>query len=143
YGFDAFLKYHIFSGLQVSGDIAYTFAQNKTFDEPLAQVAPLLAHIGLKWEKFKYWINFRTRISAKQNRYSPSFNETETPGYTIFDFRAGVKPLKNLSIGVAVMNITDKAYYNHLNFSYKNSDENAGKIFEPGRSFSTYVKYKF
>ncbi len=143
YGFDAFLKYHIFSGLQVSGDIAYTFAQNKTFDEPLAQVAPLLAHIGLKWEKSKYWINFRTRISAKQNRYSPSFNETETPGYTIFDFRAGVKPLKNLSIGVAVMNITDKAYYNHLNFSYKNSDENAGKIFEPGRSFSTYVKYKF
>ncbi len=143
YGFDAFLKYNIIEHLQFTTDFAYTYAQNTTFDEPLAQVGPLSGHIGIKWEKEKYWVDFRTRLTSKQSRFSTSFNESETAGYTLLDLRLGIKPIKNLTIGVSALNLLDKAYYTHLNFSYSNSDENAGKIFEPGRSFSTYAKYKF
>jgi len=143
YGFDAHLKYDFCHGLSLNGDISYTLAQNITFDEPLAQIAPLTGHLELKWEKSKYWLDLRSLLEAKQNRYSDSFGETETPGYYIFDLRAGIKPLKGLSIGFAALNILDKAYYNHLNFSYKNSDQNQGRVFELGRSFSTFVKYKF
>jgi len=143
YGFDAFFKYEIFKGLSLNSDIAYTYAQNTTFDEPLAQVAPMSGHMDLKWERKKYWLDTRMLFVAKQNRYSTSFDENETPGYSILDFRAGIKPMNGLSIGFAALNILNKAYYNHLNFSYKNSDKNQGRIFEPGRSFSAYVKYKF
>ncbi len=142
YGFEGFFKYNITSNLLFSSDFAYTYAQNTTYKEPLAQIAPLVSHIGVKWEKSAYWLDLRTRIVGTQDRYSKSFDESETPGFSILDFRAGVKVLKGLTIGGAALNILDKAYYNHLNFSYINSDKNQGRILEPGRNFSVYVKYK-
>lgn len=143
YGIDFFLKYHILEGLDFTSDIAFTKAFNETFDEPLAQVAPMSAHIGLKYEVKKYWLDLRTEYVAAQDQFSKSFNETETPSHTTLDFRTGIKPFKNLTIGGAVLNIFDETYYNHLNFSFKNADELKGKVFEAGRSFSLFAKYKF
>lgn len=144
YGFDAFFNYKILNYLEFKSDIAITKAYNNTLNEPLAQVAPMEAHIGLKYEKEKYWIDLRSQFVAKQTDFSPSFNETETPGYNTFDIRLGYKPTENFSIGGAILNIFDTAYYNHLNFSFKNSDElNGRKIHEVGRNFSMYAKYNF
>jgi iron complex outermembrane receptor protein len=143
YGFEAFVKYNIIKALQFSSDIAYTVAENTTFREPLAQIAPMTVHVGLKWEKSNYWLDLRTRIVSKQDRFSKTYDETETPGYSILDFRAGIKLFNSLTIGGAALNIFDKAYYNHLNFGYNNSDKNEGRILETGRNFSVYMKYKF
>ena len=144
YGFDAFFDYEIIENLEFKTDISLTKAYNETFDEPLAQIAPISAHIGLKYEKENYWIDLRSQLVSKQADYSPSFNETETPGYNTFDIRLGYKPTEKLSIGASVMNLFDTAYYNHLNFAFINSDENNGMhIYETGRNFSVYAKYKF
>ncbi len=145
-GFDAFFNYKITSDLEFLSDIAYTKATNETYDEPLAQVAPLSAHLGLKFEKKSYWIDLRTQFVAEQDQLSASFKETvPTPGYTTFDIRLGVEPIKNLKLGAAALNIFDEAYYDHLNFTFKNTVDNVvgGRIFEPGRSFSIYAKYIF
>ncbi|MGB5321777.1 MAG: TonB-dependent receptor, partial [Lutimonas sp.] len=72
-----------------------------------------------------------------------SFGETVTPGFATFDLSAGFKPFKNFSVGGAVLNIFDVAYYEHLNFAYRNSNTNNGRIFEPGRNFTLYVNYSF
>ena len=142
YGFDAFFNYKITNELTFKSDIALTKAYNETFDEPLAQISPMSTHLGLKYEKENYWIDLRSEIISKQPDFSPSFNETETPGYNTFDLRLGYKPTKKLSLGVSVLNIFDTAYYNHLNFAYKNADENNGMhIYEVGRNFSVYAKY--
>ena len=69
--------------------------------------------------------------------------EQETPGFGTLDLRVGFEPYKGLSIGAALLNIFDKTYYEHLNFSYSNSNILSGKIYEPGRNFTTYIKYKF
>jgi len=144
YGFDAFFNYNIIEHLSFKSDIAYTKAYNETFDEPLAQVAPMSGHLGLKYETDTYWIDMRSELVAKQADFSTTFNESETPGHTTFDLRVGYKPMKGLSVGGAILNITDEAYYNHLNFSFKNSDElNGRKIHEVGRNFSLYIKYDF
>jgi len=144
YGFDAFMAYQLNDNWLFKGDIAFTKAYNTTLDEPLAQVAPPSAHIEIKYEKPKYWADFRSEFVATQKDYAPSFLETETPGHTKLDLRLGWKPYKGLSVGGAVLNITDEAYYNHLNFGFVNADENNGRrIYEPGRSFSVFVKYKF
>jgi len=144
YGFDLFLNYQIVENLKFTSDLAYTIAENETFNEPLAQVAPMSTHLGLKYEKEKYWLDVRTEIIAEQADFSPSFNETKTPGHTTMDFRLGYKPLTGLTFGGAVLNMFDESYYNHLNFSYTNADEyNGRRIYEPGRSFSIYAKYKF
>ncbi|HIP48543.1 MAG TPA: TonB-dependent receptor [Lutibacter sp.] len=144
YGFDAFFNYNIIEHLSFKSDIAYTKAYNETFDEPLAQVAPMSGHLGLKYETEEYWIDLRSELVATQSDFSTAFNEYETPGHTSFDLRLGYKPMEGLSIGGAVLNIFDKAYYNHLNFSFANADEfNGRKIYEVGRNFSLYIKYDF
>ncbi len=144
YGTDVFYSYNIMDELLFKTDLALTKAYNETLDEPLAQVAPLMTHFILKYETEKYWADFRSEMVATQKDYAPSFNETETPGHTTFDLRVGYKPNKHLTLGAAVLNLTDEAYYNHLNFAFKNADElNGQRIYEPGRSFSVYLKYKF
>lgn len=143
FGFEAFFNYNFYKNLFFTSDIAYTSAYNKTFNEHLAQIAPLRINLGLKYDNKKYWGELRSEFVFDQNQVSQTFNETATPGYIILDLRAGFVPVKNLSIGGAVLNLLDKAYYNHLNFSYTNADLNAGEVFEAGRSFSIFAQYKF
>ena len=142
-GFELFFNYHLTSSLSFLSDLSYTYGENKDFDEPLPQITPLTAHLSLNYDKEKYWFNFKSRLVDNQDRISETFKETETPGFATFDFSAGFKPLKGLTVGAAVLNIFDKAYYEHLNFSYKNSNILSGRIYEPGRNFTIYLNYNF
>lgn len=145
-GFDAYFNYKINSNFEFVSDIAYTKATNETFDEPLAQIAPLSTQIGLKYNKKNYWIDLRTRFVAKQDQLATSFGETEfTPSYNTTDLRLGIEPVKDLKLGAAMLNIFDTAYYNHTNFSFINTVDNVvgERIYEPGRSFSIFAKYGF
>ncbi len=69
--------------------------------------------------------------------------EQATGDFVTFDFSVAVKPIKNLTLGASVLNIFDKAYTEHLNFSYINSNVLSGRIFEPGRNFTVRASYKF
>jgi iron complex outermembrane receptor protein len=56
----------------------------------------------------------------------------------------GLKPIKNTTLGIAVVNVLDKSYNNHLNFSFTNqTDFGRTPITEPGRNFSAFLQYKF
>ncbi|MEN8125239.1 MAG: TonB-dependent receptor [Bacteroidota bacterium] len=142
-GFEMFFNYHITSEFSFLSDLSYTYGQNKDFDEPLPQVTPLTAHLSLNYDKEKYWFNLKSRLVAEQDRISETFKEKQTPGFALFDFSAGFKPIKGFTVGAAVLNIFDTAYYEHLNFSYKNSDLLSGRIYEPGRNFTIYLNYSF
>lgn len=145
-GFDAFFNYKILSSLEFLSDLAYTKATNETFDEPLAQIAPFSAHLGLKFEKEIYWINLSTKFVGKQDQLATSFGETVvTPGYNTIDLRLGVEPVKGFKLGAAALNLLDTAYYNHLNFTFKNTVDNVmgDRVYETGRSFSFFAKYSF
>ena len=133
----------IMESLIFTSDFSYTYAQNKDLDEPLAQIPPFMSILGLKFEKSNYFLAFQSRIVSKQDRISDSFMEQESPGFSTFDLRVGYEPISKLSIGAAVLNIFDEAYYEHLNYSYTNSNVLSGRIYEPGRSFTTYIKYSF
>ena len=142
-GFEFYFNYHATTNLSFNTDVSYTYAQNKAFNEPLPQIQPLTANVNTIYEKKNYWFIFNSHFVARQDRIANSFAEKESPSYALFDFSAGIKPTKNLSLGASILNIFDKAYYDHLNFSYKNADALNGKIYEPGRNFTFYVKYSF
>ena len=142
-GFEAFFNYYLTTHIILETDISYTYGQNEDFDEPLPQITPLTGHIGIKYDQQQYWINLKSRLADSQNRVAESFGEEETPGFTTFDISGGFVPFNGLSIGAAVLNIFDKAYYEHLNFSYNGSDMLNGRIYEPGRNFTLYVTYNF
>ncbi len=142
-GVEFTFNYKASDKLTFTSDVSYTQAENKDFNEPLAHIPPFMANIGAIFQKNKFWLALNSRLVAKQSRISESFMEQETPGFGTLDLRAGFEPYKGLSIGAAVLNIFDKTYYEHLNFSYSNSNILSGKIYEPGRNFTTYIKYKF
>lgn len=142
-GFEFYFNYHFTESLSFLSDVAYTYGQNKDLDEPLPQIVPLTSHLSLNFEKKKYWVNFRSRLVAEQDRIAASFGETVTPGFATLDLSGGYKPFTDFTIGAAILNIFDTAYYEHLNFAYRNSNTNAGRIYEPGRNFTIYINYSF
>ncbi len=142
-GFEFNMDYKASQNLSFTSSISYTNGENKDINEPLPQIPPFMAILSAKYENNKFWIALNTRLVAKQNRISNSFMETETPGFGTMDLRAGFEPIHNLTVGFAALNIFDKAYYEHLNYSFKGSNTLSGKILEPGRNFTTYIKYKF
>ncbi|WP_456377407.1 TonB-dependent receptor domain-containing protein [Lutibacter sp.] len=142
-GVEFTFNYKATDKLTFTSDLSYTQAENKDINEPLAHIPPFMANLGAKFQDNKFWMALNARLVAEQSRISDSFMEQETPGFGTLDFRIGVEPYKGLSIGAAVLNIFDKTYYEHLNFSYSNSNILSGKIYEPGRNFTTYIKYKF
>ena len=140
-GFEFYWNYKMSENLKFTSDISYTYAQNRELDEPLPQITPLTAHAALNFEKEKYWFNLNSRFVASQHRISTSFVEQATGDFVTFDFSVAVKPIKNLTLGASVLNIFDKAYTEHLNFSYINSNVLSGRIFEPGRNFTVRASY--
>jgi len=142
-GFELSFNINIIEQLKFTSDFSYTYAQNKDFDEPLPQIPPFTTILGLKFEERNYFFAVNSRIVAKQDRISETFMEQESPSFTTVDFRAGYEPIAGLSFGAAVLNMFDVAYYEHLNYAYKNSNINSGRIYEPGRNFTVFVKYKF
>jgi iron complex outermembrane receptor protein len=75
---------------------------------------------------------------------SESFGEVVTPGYETLDLRFGAKPFKDFSVGIAVLNVFDEAYNNHLNFSFNNqADFGRVPINDPGRNITVFLQKKF
>lgn len=142
-GFEFTFNFKATDKLLFTSNISYTQAENKDINEPLAHIPPFMAILGAKYETDIFWVALNIRFVGDQNRISESFMEQETPGFGTTDLRIGLQPYKGFSIGAAVLNVFDKAYYEHLNFSFKNSDFLSGRILEPGRNFTAYVKYKF
>jgi len=142
-GVEFTFNYKATDKLIFTSDLSYTQAENNDIDEPLAHIPPFMANLGVKFEDDKFWVALNSRLVGAQNKVSETFMEQETPGFGTLDLRIGVEPYKGLSIGAAVLNVFDKTYYEHLNFSYTNSNILSGKIYEPGRNFTTYIKYKF
>jgi iron complex outermembrane receptor protein len=131
YGFEAFVDWKIQENLSFNTNVSYTKARNLTLKEPLAQVFPMAIRNELKFEKPKYWLSLRTEIVSKQNDFAPSFAETATSGYEVFDVRFGYKPLKTY-IRRSNFKYFDEGYYSHLNFFVQNADMNNGyRIHEP------------
>jgi len=124
--------------------LAYVYAKNKDLNESLPLVPPLTTRFKLQFEKEKFWVNVNYTITSKQDDIALSFGEQTTPGYEVMDVRLGVIPIKNVTLGLAVLNVFDKTYNNHLNFSFNNQAEfGTVPINDPGRNLTAFAQFKF
>ncbi len=143
-GFEAEASIDFASYFNFNTALSYVYAKNTDLDESLPLTPPLVTRLGLGFEKQIYWASLDYTITSKQDNIALSFGEQETAGYETLDLRLGAKPFKDLSIGIAVLNVFDETYNNHLNFSFKNqADFESVAINDPGRNFSLFVQYGF
>lgn len=143
-GFEVATKLNLYQDYFVKAEVAYVKTKNEDFNESLPLNPPFTSKISLGVNKEKYWANAQYNMVSKQTNIAPSFGETETDGYQILDLKFGIKPLEKFTVGVACLNVFDKNYINHLNFSYRNqANLPMAPITEPGRNFTAFVQYKF
>lgn len=141
-GFEAGVNVNFLKNFTYSIGAAYTYAQNTSWDEPLSEIPPFTVNTFLAYKNKKIDTRLHARIASKQDRISESFNESETPGFSVFDFYFTCHPWKFLDVNVAVTNIFDVNYVEHLSRAYKSMDTQS-LYFEPGRSFNIGVRINF
>lgn len=143
-GFEVMGEVQFLSDFYFKTQLAYVYAKNNDLNESLPLSPPFTTDFTFGIKREKYWANAQYTVISKQENIAESFGETSTEGYETLDVRFGVKPLKDVTLGVAVLNLFDEAYSNHLNFSFTNQ-ENFGRtpITEPGRNFTAFVQYQF
>lgn len=143
-GFEAMMQISFLKDYYFKAETAYVYAKNNDLSESLPLTPPLNSAFVLGLKRDTCWATIQYNVTSKQENIAESFGETTTAGYETLDAKFGVKPLKNITLGVAALNIFDEAYNNHLNFSFTNQ-ANFGRtpITEPGGNFSVFVQYQF
>jgi iron complex outermembrane receptor protein len=143
-GFEAMAQLDFLDFYNFKTEFSYVYTKNEDLDESLPLTPPFTTKFTFGFEKENIWANAQYNLVSKQDNISESFGETETNGYQTLDLRFGGKPLKNVTLGLAVLNVFDKGYNSHLNFSFTNqADFGRTPITEPGRNFSAFLQYKF
>jgi iron complex outermembrane recepter protein len=142
WGFDLDAAWQLRDWLSLHGGLYYTWAQNLDFDEPLAEITPLTGTLALRMERKTYWTELKGRLVASQERISATFGEQATPGFQVFDLLAGYQPRPFLQVELALKNIFDVAYYEHLNRTLQNLSD-TGMFYEPGRQLRLGIKFSF
>ena len=143
-GFEVMAQLDFLQDYYFKAASAYVYTRNKDLVEALPLTPPLTHTFTLGMTRAKLWANVQYNVMSKQDHISISFGETVTEAYETLDLRFGLNPIKNVTLGLAVLNIFDETYSNHLNFSYSNqADFDSTPITEPGMNFSAFLQYKF
>ncbi len=142
WGMELGVEWQVLKNFTATGNVAFTRSQNLDWQEPLAEIPPLSAMLSVRYARERWWVDARGRFADNQDRISGIFAETTTPGFSVYDLRAGLEPLRDVLLGVAVLNIFDRQYREHLNRAYRNMPTQ-GVIYEPGRNITLFAKYRF
>lgn len=109
--------------------------------EPVSRLMPTTVNAGLRWRhpKGKVWAEFSATFAEMQDRLaSNDIRDTQripvggTPGYDVYQLRAGWNPCRYATISAALENLTDTDYRIH------GSGAN-----EPGRNFVVMADFRF
>jgi len=132
-GFELSWNQNINSYVYHQVNVAYTYGKNKDRNQALPEIPPLdLSYrLGGNFLKDKFNAEFLMRHVIKQNRVASDYGETETPAFSLLDFKSSYQFNDHIQLRAGVRNIFDEAYYEHLNRSVKGSQE---PIYTPGRS---------
>ena len=142
YGVNFGLKVFFLKRFTANIDLSYVYAENLDFNEPLPEIAPFTSLFTLTYKKKNLSINLQNEYQAKQTRVSELVGERESEEFTVFNISASYLFFKKLKFGLALDNIFDVNYYQHLSRPYKNMDTTS-MFYEPGRNFKIFIKYTF
>ena len=149
-GGEAGVSWRPVAPLRVETSLAYAWGRNVASGDPLPQMPPLEARIGLEYTRGAWSAGGLWRIVAPQHRYA--LNEGNvvgkdfgpSAGFGVLSLHTQYNVSKTVQISVGVDNVLNKAYTEHLNLA-----GNAGfgypanaPVMEPGRTAWVRVSAK-
>ena len=129
--------------MQFRFSAAYTWAENITINEPIAEIAPFDTRFILMGSYLKNRLKPKVvvRYVSEQTRVSTSFGEKNTPAFSLLDLDVSYKAWEKWAFSVGVKNVFDEAYYEHLSRMVRNA--NGNPIYNLGRSFYATASFNF
>lgn len=109
--------------------------------EPASRLMPTTSLLALRWQppRQKFWAEAQCLLAARQDRLSSLDRaDTErippggTPGYAVWNLRAGWRPCRTFTLSAAVENLADEDYRIH-----------GSGVNEPGRNFVLAADVRF
>ncbi|HPS62779.1 MAG TPA: TonB-dependent receptor, partial [Bacteroidales bacterium] len=111
-------------------------------NDPLAEIPPLEGTLraGYRFLHGNLIPTVTLRLVAAQNRVSQAYRESATPGFVTVGAGVTYSPCRFAILSVAVTNLFDSPYYEHLNRRIVGSTE---KLYDPGRVFQFTITLKY
>ncbi|KML48184.1 TonB-dependent receptor [Burkholderia cepacia] len=141
-GGEAGVSWRPVAPLRVETSLAYAWGRNVASGDPLPQMPPLEARIGLEYTRGAWSAGGLWRIVAPQHRYALNEGNVvgkdfgSSAGFGVLSLHTQYNVSKTVQISVGVDNVLNKAYTEHLNLA-----GNAGfgypanaPVMEPGRT---------
>jgi iron complex outermembrane receptor protein len=131
YGVDVDLNWQLPGHLTLFGNLSFADGRDLAREAPLPEIPPLSSLAGLRYvfPANLFWVQIETRAARRQDEVSPFTDENETPGFTVYHLRGGIRLGNRFQIQSGLENVTNVFYHEHL-------DRN--DIPQPGRNF--YIK---
>ena len=148
-GIEARADYGLTRAVTLFAALAWQWGEVDTFPtsaqvkdrEPMSRIPPLTALVGARWQPpgKRYWVETVVRMADDQTHLSTRDKaDTQrippggTPGYGVWDIRAGIALTERLAISGSIENILDKDYRVH-----------GSGINEPGRNVILSADWAF
>lgn len=149
-GGEAGLTWRPLAPVRIETSLAYAWGRNASSGDPLPQIPPLEARVGLEYKRGAWSAGGLWRVVAPQHRYA--LNEGNvvgkdfgpSAGFGVLSLHAQYDVNASLQLAAGVDNLLDKAYTEHLNlagnagFGYSASSP----IVEPGRTVWVRMRVK-
>jgi iron complex outermembrane receptor protein len=103
--------------LSVPIGFAFVRGENRSSGGDLPEIPPLEGTLGVRFDArgdTPWWWEIGGRFVARQRRIDPAFGENETPGFAVIHLRGGTEIGRALAVNLAVENLLDKEYHEHL-----------------------------
>jgi len=114
YGVDGEAHYDLTKQFTLRGQLSYVRGINHDTDDNLYRIAPLHGTVRLE-HRWRGWRSgLEVELVDRQSKVAEYNGELPTPGYALLHLRAGYTFRDHLSVDVALENIFDEDYADHL-----------------------------
>ncbi|UJJ32774.1 TonB-dependent copper receptor [Halopseudomonas maritima] len=146
------VAFDLTSNWKTDATLAYAWGENRSDGEPLPQMPPLEARLGLSYAHNNWSAGALWRVVAEQNRVDEGAGNVvgqdidKSTGFGVFSLNGAYRLSEQVKLSVGVDNLFDKAYAEHLNLAGNSAfgyPANAIAINEPGRSLWAKVDFDF
>ncbi|MGB7387758.1 MAG: TonB-dependent copper receptor [Pseudomonas neustonica] len=146
------LAYDLNSHWNTDATLAYAWGKNSSDGQPLPQMPPLEARLGLGYEQNNWSAGALWRVVAEQNRIDEGKGNVvgqdmdKSAGFGVFSLNGAYRLNENLKFSAGVDNLFDKAYAEHLNLAGNAAfgfPADSIAINEPGRTLWAKIDLDF
>lgn len=147
YGAEADLIWQITPNIQLSNGIAWVRGENRDDSTNLSQIPPLMASLGMTYQRDALTAGLDWQVSAKQDKVCLAGSDCggqdsrKTSGYDVVSAHLAYELNSAFTLSAGINNLFDKTYANHLN--REDVFGNNTQVNEPGRSGWVKLTAKF